>query len=168
MPRYIENPKPPKEHNKAVSFLGWLLLFLFVVVVLTWLTACGSPAPETGKVINRKYIPEHWEDGYETYYTDDYVCDYDPVYDYNTNRYENKYHCGYKQRSHQRYEEHHTWYDDEWKLLLRKCEQKDDGKEKCREGWRKVTQDEYNRHDIGDYYPNWQLSTSPSLRGLSR
>ncbi len=154
MPNYIEKDKPITPNQQLARFFGWLVLLILICLVAIMCGACsGEAAPETGTVMNRKYEPEHWEAGYETYYTTEYVCGNKSVYDYNSGKYVNRYSCDFEDVSHQRYEEHHRWYDNEWKLLLRRCEKKDDGKEKCHEGWREVTEDEYDRHNIGNYYP---------------
>lgn len=154
MPSYIEKEKPPSVNSKLLRFFGWLGLLLVICIVCVLCASCaGDPPPETGHVINRKYEPEHWEAGYDTYYETEYVCGYDDVYDYNSGEYKYKYDCDFEDVEKRRYEEHHRWVEDEWSLLLRKCEQKDNGDEKCREGWRDITEDEYSRHDVGDYYP---------------
>lgn len=135
--------------------MNWKLKFLIglgIISTLFILFGCSDPAPETGKVLKREFTPEHWEGGYETYYTNEYVCGYENRYNYYSDKYEYSYDCENERVSHDRWEEHHIWRNDKWKFYLQKCET-DGKKEKCHEGWREVTEHDYKRHSIGDFYP---------------
>lgn len=125
-----------------------------IVVALASLVACGPPPLEEGYVRNREFIPEHWESGWETYYTSEYQCHSESTYNYQTKQYESREVCGTESVSHQRYEDHHEWIKDQWRIKLEACGLDKAGERKCRSSWRWVTEEVYESYDIGEHYPN--------------
>jgi hypothetical protein len=122
---------------------------LLVLAVLTAaMMGCGEPPPEEGYVRDRRFVPAHWESGYDTVYTPEYECN--SQYDHASNSY--KQVCGTEMVSRQVYESHHHYVNDAWALRLESCEQKE-GKEKCRQGWKQVDETTYHSFPLGSYYP---------------
>lgn len=115
------------------------------------LVACGSPPPKSGEVVDKRYEQAHWEGGYRTEYRTQYRCHTNSEYNYSTEQYELKRTCGTESEPVQVYEPHHEWIDDAWFLKLQACKT-DDAKRKCRSGWRSVTENRYDRFDVGDFY----------------
>lgn len=112
--------------------IGAVIFAAFLVLI----SACGEPAPTTGKVTDKRFTPEHWEGGWEN-------CSYLDTW--------TEWECDEEGDTY--WEEHYTWEEDQWDLKLYKCEAKDNGDQKCNEGWRETSQYEYDRHGVGDYYP---------------
>lgn len=114
---------------------------LLAFLILPLLAGCGNREPnlETGQVIAREFTPAHWEGGWEE------DCDWGYEYSWESGEYESGYHCD------DYWEDQQSWVSDAWRLRLQKCPTKVDGK--CQEAWRYVTEDEYNRHQTGDWYP---------------
>lgn len=148
----------------------------FVLVLITammFLASCGEPAPApvSGKVIDREFVAEHWEGGYDTRMVRKYQCawwadsgdmfaDEDDMFaDDGCSDYECEMYgawdsdCEKQTVSESYWNSHHHIEPDRYRLRLRACTTNDDGKEKCNEGWRDVTENEYVRHQSGDYYP---------------
>jgi hypothetical protein len=129
------------------------VLTKFLVLLIVVLGACYDPPPEKGYVIDKNFNPAHWESGFETYYVPEYTCRSTSRYNPSTGNYETGQDCGVQQVAKQRWEDHHTWHSDSWKLKLKDCQMKD-GKEKCRTGWKRVDETTYHQYAVGQHYPN--------------
>lgn len=116
---------------------------LWIILMIIFIPGCGDPPPEEGYVREKKFEEAHWEGGYESFTNYGYTCGMD---------FEGEYSCGIRQYTDQRWEDHHTYVDDRWSLRLEFCEQKD-GKEKCRDGWKRVDETTYHKYEINNYYP---------------
>lgn len=128
--------------------------FLIVLIALmALLSACGEPAPTSGRVDDKDFTAEHWEGGYYSTSEWRYSCESTSRYNYNTKTYDYYQDCGMHNVPVQRWEDHHIFRNDRWRLHLKSCKTNDKGEEKCHSGWRDVTQDEYDRHQFGDFYP---------------
>lgn len=127
---------------------------LVLAVALIFTVGCGGEDPPTeGDVINKEFTPAHWEGGFETYYLPEYSCDTESVYNYQTGQYETRQVCGTDMVAHQRWEDHHNYVDDRWRLQLEDCTI-EDGKEKCRKGWVNVDETTYHDYKVGAHYPD--------------
>lgn len=120
------------------------------VAVVLLLAGCGDPPPTEGYVRAKKFEPAHWEGGYEPYTTVEMRCHSEYDYGSKTTRTV----CGSEPVTHYRWEDHHNWVGDRWKLKLEDCKPNDDGKRKCRTGWLTVDQEDYHSHGIGSHYPD--------------
>lgn len=122
-----------------------------LAMILVALAACGTdPPPDSGYVRERRFVPAHWEDGYRTEYRTEVRCGPTIGYDGKTT-----HTCRTESVPHQVYEAQHEWHPDRWSLLLEDCAPPDeDGKRKCRRGWRSVTEAEYDRYAVGNHYPD--------------
>lgn len=118
-------------------------------------TACGGdPPPDQGYVRDKEFKPAHWEGGWDTYYTTEYRCHTESEYDYNTGQTRYVEDCGPEQVSHTVWDDHDEWVEDRWRLKLEDCQSDKDGKEKCRSGWKWVTENEYEDYRLGQHYPD--------------
>lgn len=111
---------------------------LLAGAILALVAACGEPEPPLteGKVVDRVFTPEHWEDGYRTesymdcglhydWYAEDYVFDCRPD-------------------TRQVYEVQHVWRTDAWKIQIHGCVTDEDGDKKCRDEWVHVGENLYD------------------------
>lgn len=112
---------------------------LLLVSLVLVLAACGDPEPPLteGKVIDRTFTPEHWEDGYDTEYYNDCGLHYDWM--------EGEYVFDCRPATRRVYEAHHVWREDTWKIHIRGCTTDEKGKEDCRTDWITVGQDLYDQ-----------------------
>lgn len=134
-----------------------MCLCAIVLVVVILCTGCADPPPETGYVRDKSYEPAHWEGGYDTYYRSEYSCSPESVYDYNTGRTEYRPSCGYKPVSYTVWDDHDEWVEDSWRLYLEDCKVNDKGENKCKKGWRSVSDEStYDKYGVGDHYPDAQ------------
>lgn len=116
-----------------------------VLAVCAALLACGVDAPpEQGYVRKAEFTPAHWEDGYRSESRYGYHCGLG---------YDGKYNCGLKQYTEQVYEEHHEFINDAWRIFLEDCHV-DQGKNKCRTGWRSVDETTFHKYPVGSHYPD--------------
>lgn len=132
----------------------WALIILgsMVFALVLLLTSCGGePPPESGIVVNKQFEPAHWESGYRTEYQPQFRCR--TVSSYSNGKSTSRQQCGVESVPVQVYEAQHRWVNDNWRVELKACKENDKGEEKCRKGWRSITEHDYERHDTGDYYP---------------
>lgn len=122
-----------------------------VVVLFAVLGGCASDPPvEQGYVRHREFLPAHWEGGWRTEWEMAYRCHTGMSADGKSTTTT----CGPEMVPVDVWEDHHRWIDDRWRLRLQDCTTNDDGKTKCREGWRYVTAAEYDRFPVGRHYPD--------------
>lgn len=128
--------------------------FFLICAVVVVLSSCGSPSPDSGYVIERRFTPAHWQGGWDTRTTMKYVCGNKSEYDYVTGDYESRYTCDYEPDSYMVWEERHTYVDDSWQLKLEDCDEPEGDKEpKCNTGWLTVPESEYDDFPVGVHYP---------------
>lgn len=108
-------------------------LAVVIVAALFVLSGCGQPAPDSGYVRDKKFTAAH-----DTSYTT-----YDCVY-------RNKNGVCQVTIPH----EHVTHHPDKWEIKLEDCTKDDDGKTKCRKGWKTVDQQTYESYKVGSHYPD--------------
>lgn len=121
-----------------------------VLALALLLVACGDRAPSTGKVVDKRFDPEHWESGYRTDYVPQYRCRAVSRYDYDADQYVTTQECGTETEAVQVWEEQHEHVPDRWYLKLEKCPP--ESSKKCKTGWRRVSETRYEALGIGDFY----------------
>lgn len=131
-----------------------MCLCTVVIVVLIFCTGCAEPPPESGYVRDKSFTPAHWEGGYDTEYRTEYRCEPSSTYDYGSGKYVYGTSCGFKSVPHSVWDDHDSWIEDRWRLYLEDCTRNDEGKEKCRKGWRTVDSQSYDRYGLGDHFPD--------------
>lgn len=115
-------------------------------LVVLFLAACNSEPPITsGKVMEKRFTPAHWEDGYRTESRYGPHCGYDIYGDYD---------CSIKHYTEQVYEAHHYYVNDRFQLQLESCGNNDKGELKCRTGWITIPESEYSDYAVGVNYPS--------------
>lgn len=125
-----------------------------IALALLALVSCGEPPPKEGYVRDKSFEAAHWEGGFETYYTTEYRCHTVSSYNYASKSYKTSQQCGPEMVSRQRWEDHHTYVEDRWKIKLEDCKVNDKGERKCRTGWLTVDQQTYHEYRIGSHYPD--------------
>lgn len=107
---------------------------LVVVIAALVLIACGPSLPPitSGKVVNREFVPAHYEGGWDE--------DCGMEYDFFNEEWD--YECD------SRWDPHDHWVGDRWKLQLENCEA-----EKCRKAWVYVDETTFHRFNVGNNYP---------------
>ncbi len=113
------------------------LLFILAILLLLVASGCADDPLEEGRVIDRVFTPEHWEDGYRS----EPYMDCGMHYNYTDGEYD----FGCKPASRRVYEEHHEWVTNDWDVLIRHCEpDTDEGKKgKCRSQWKDVSEEHF-------------------------
>lgn len=127
--------------------------FASVVLGCILLSGCGDPPPDQGYVIDKSFVPAHWEDGFETYYVPEMQCRSVSEYDYASKTYETRQVCDTQPVAHQRYEPHYQYVQDAWRLRLEDCKIEHE-KKKCHRGWKRVDETTFHAYEIGQHYPD--------------
>lgn len=140
-------------NERALRVLQAIAVAIILVCIVIAFSACSDPPPEQGYVTDKRFIPAHWEGGYETYYTTEIKCDSRYVSGYGTAPGQYVQECRPEPASHQRYEDHHEFVEDRWQLHLEDCKVEKDER-KCKRGWRTVSETLYDRYSIGNHYPD--------------